>query len=79
MARKTTKKSTRKTSTKAKSTGSSRSSKVLSRTRSSNRKVAQQANPFQQQGAAQMSQGAPQEQEMYARGGKLKKKKCCRK
>lgn len=72
MIKKTTKKSTRKTSTKANSTCSSRSSKVSSRTKSSNRKVAQQANPFQQQ-------GVPQEQGMYARGGKLKKKKCCRK
>lgn len=84
MTKKVAKKSTKKTTKKTKSTGSSKASKstkTQSRTKSSNRKTAPQVNPFEQQGgypqAAQAAQGA-QEQGMFARGGKLKRKKCKR-
>lgn len=83
MAKKVAKKSAKKTTKKTKSTGSSKakSTKTQSRAKSSNRKTAPQVNPFEQQGgypqAAQAAQGA-QEQGMFARGGKLKRKKCKR-
>lgn len=77
MVKRTVKKSTRKAVRKTKSTGSaSKSSKASNRPKSSNRKIAPQVNPFAQQG---YPQAAPEGQGVYARGGKLKKKKCCRK
>ena len=69
--KKTTKKATRKAST------SSRNARTSSRSRSSNRKVAQQENPFQQQGYPQQAAQGTQEG-VYARGGKLKRRKGCR-
>lgn len=79
MVKRTVKKSTRKALRKPKSTGSaSKSSKVSNKPKSSNRKTAPQVNPFAQQGYPQAAPDV-QGQGMYARGGKLKKKKGCRK
>ena len=75
--RKTTKKAASKTNGKSGSASRrTRSAKTSSRPRSSNRKVAQQENPFQQGYSQQAAQGA--QKGVYARGGKLKKKGCRR-
>lgn len=82
MVKRVAKKSTKKATKKTKSTGSSKATKntkTQGRAKSSNRKTATQSNPFAQQGAApQMAQAAQgaQEQGMFARGGKLKRKGC---
>lgn len=79
MVKRVAKKSTKKATKKTKSAGSSKAvknTKTQSRAKSSNRKTATQANPFAQQGAAPQMAQAAQEQGMFARGGKLKRKGC---